>query len=119
MNVAACAGKWELFDSTDVLDHIEAKKICATCPIRSTCDALYLDVAHASHPRGMPSGTWAGRLRGATSLDHCRNAEEQMFTDDEALAAHAAYVRGERDSRTVMGHRVWDRRYRRQRSRVA
>ena len=41
-------------------------------------------------------------------------AEEAMFTDDEARAAHAAYVGGFRDPRHVMGERVYQRRKKRE-----
>ena len=37
-------------------------------------------------------------------------AEDAMFTEAEARAAHAAYGRGDRDHRTVIGNRVYYRR---------
>lgn len=40
-------------------------------------------------------------------------AEEDMFTEDEARVAHAAYVYGHRDDRTVVGERVYQRRKKR------
>lgn len=113
---AACAGKWELFDSTDIFDHREAALLCSTCPMLLACSALLENVMASSHPSGRPAGTWAGKLIGAGSLAAVRGDEERAYTDEAARAAHARYIAGRRDEWTVIGHRVWDRRYRRNRS---
>lgn len=65
--VAACAGQWRLFDSTNRADHYKAATICAGCPIWLQC-ANDLEHAIAEAPRGgtgfVPQGTWAGILYG-------------------------------------------------------
>jgi hypothetical protein len=60
-NAAACAGKWWLFDSTDLADHIEAASICADCPIRLQCHDAMPARLRTEHWRGV-NGTWAGAL---------------------------------------------------------
>jgi hypothetical protein len=55
-----------LFDSTDLIDHLDARRLCAICPLVNQCLHLALAIASeqpASRPghRG-PDGTWAGLL---------------------------------------------------------
>jgi hypothetical protein len=65
MPIPPCVGKHELFDSRDPEDHVEAKRLCDTCPILSSCLELLEDVRKApSHLGGSPEGTWAGQLIG-------------------------------------------------------
>ena len=60
---AACAGMWDLFDSTHPSDHARAKAICnSPCPIKLQC-AQWLKEDKASVGYD-PHGTWAGRLVG-------------------------------------------------------
>ena len=60
-----CAGKHELFDSTDYRDHAAAKALCATCPVFKECWDNLQDVLKADSSRGgSPAGTWAGMLYG-------------------------------------------------------
>ncbi len=60
-----CAGRWELFDSTDERDHAIAKKLCGGCDFAVQCRAL-LESCDRSQRGGSPQGTWAGRLYGTT-----------------------------------------------------
>lgn len=61
---AKCVGKFGLFDSRNVKDHIEARAYCKTCPVILQCAALLAEVRRDSTggPAGGPQGTWAGRL---------------------------------------------------------
>jgi hypothetical protein len=110
---AACAGQWELFDSTDPFDHQTAAAICETCPIRRDCDETLAKAKRAAHHelvRYGPTGTWAGQLVGGDGRNPYRlAAEEQMFTEDELRKAHRRHAAGLRDDRTVMGERVYQR----------
>lgn len=53
-----------LFDSTDLIDHREAAKLCAECPFLTGCGLLSVEIAldPAIRWAGGPSGTWAGVL---------------------------------------------------------
>lgn len=66
--IAACAGQWRLFDSTNRADHYAAAQICAGCPIRLQC-ATDLEQRRRNSSDGAsafrPQGTWAGRLYGS------------------------------------------------------
>jgi hypothetical protein len=56
----ACVGDWQLFDSTDPVDHMEARSICLhECPVRSACQELLKRVHKGSYRM---EGTWAGQL---------------------------------------------------------
>jgi hypothetical protein len=108
-----CAGRWELFDSTYPADHIQARDMCRQCPMLADCrdqlEAARKD-AHVGRDYG-PQGTWAGQLVGAgprVTAARAR-AEEAMFTGDELRAGHSAYVRGDRDERTRMAERIYQR----------
>ena len=55
-----------LFDSTYYDDHLEARKLCATCPVVWKCVLGAVDIAnevdeHLPAYRG-PDGTWGGLL---------------------------------------------------------
>lgn len=69
---AACAGKWWLFESTSMTDHVEARALCDACPARAACALLLVDVLANCHGTresgGGPVGTWAGRLYGSKGL---------------------------------------------------
>lgn len=114
-----CTGKWDLFDSTDPRKHTEARALCASCPMLQECyERLQLSLQVDTSAR--PRGTWAGMLlgRGSESLVDRRDRvarEDAIYSEREALDAHNAYSRGERGAWAVIGHRVWDRRYRRRR----
>ena len=62
-NNPACAGRWQLFDSTDISDHAQAAQICATCPALDWC-IQRTDEMHAAVTEPCMVGTWAGRLYG-------------------------------------------------------
>jgi hypothetical protein len=53
--------------------------------------------------------------RGTTPRQHRIETEDAMFDIDEARAAHARYVGGCREPRTVVGERVYQRRIKRAR----
>lgn len=115
MNDPLCVGRWWLFDSTDSLDHDQAAKLCRACPVRQWCDeraaVLYANRSSGCRPL---TGTWAGHLYGAPKQDPGRLArEEAMFTNDDARMAHTAWNRGERNDRTRIGERVYQRRVKR------
>jgi hypothetical protein len=61
---AKCAGKPGLFESPIIAVHVQARKLCATCPVLLGCHELLLDVMAdtTGGPAGAPSGTWAGVL---------------------------------------------------------
>lgn len=72
---AACAGAWSLFDSTDIRDHEQAKKRCATCPAFTACRQI-LRQETSSYPWGGsgPVGAWAGELLGSPRNNRKRAA---------------------------------------------
>lgn len=123
-----CAGKWDLFDSSDFYDHLEAREICANCPAQLECATLVIDVKREGGIFGQPEGTWAGQLLVAPSLanrreanrrrsEAQREADEAAYDDDQARIAHSQYQAGIRNEWTLVGHRVYQRRSkRRQRS---
>jgi hypothetical protein len=113
--VPPCAGKWALFDSTDIRDHHEARTLCHTCPAVAAC-LTALRTARADALAGDkygPAGTWAGQLLGVTRQTRAA-AEEAMFGEDDARAAHARYAAGSRDPKDATGERVYQRRKKRQ-----
>lgn len=58
-NRAACAGKHQLFESTEPHHHAQAKAICATCPVLATCrDTLAQEKAEGTY---LYTGTRAGQ----------------------------------------------------------
>lgn len=123
--VPPCVGQSELFDSTDLLDHRQARALCNNCPMLDACRTrleLTIATAHEGMKYG-PRGTWAGELLGPPqTAAHRAQAEEVMFNEAEARKAHADYAAGFRDPRTVVGERVYNRRKKRQqheRKRVA
>lgn len=64
---AKCAGKWWLFDSTDILDHAEARQMCAACPVVAECRRVLSEasqIAYGGGKGGYLQGTWAGQLYG-------------------------------------------------------
>lgn len=114
---ALCVGLWWLFDSTELVDHLEAQALCGLCPAMLDC-AAELDKARAASAAGDgPVGTWAGRLVGVPKAAERERLmrEELIYDEAEAKAAHAAYNHGSRGTWAVVGHRVWDRRLRRSR----
>lgn len=60
----ACSGLWSLFDSTEPEDHAAAKRLCAGCPVRSTCSEIALSQRDSPTGRLAIEGTWAGELHG-------------------------------------------------------
>lgn len=92
----ACAGLWSLFDSTEPDDHDAAKRLCAGCPVRSTCGEIALSQRDSPTGRLAIEGTWAGELHGGE-----RNAyrRAQHIAKPQNLApcgTRAAYVRHQR-----------------------
>jgi len=64
MTRPACVGKVKLFDSTDPIDHMQARAICEACPILNDCRQRLHD-AKAEWGYSIhfgPRGTWAGTL---------------------------------------------------------
>lgn len=109
--VPPCAGKWDLFDSTDLADHEEAVQLCAACPMKLECRIMLETARAVADSGGRPTGTWAGTLVGSARVKAERMAvEEAMFTDEQALAAHRAHKAGRRDKQTRIGERVYERR---------
>jgi hypothetical protein len=64
--VGACVGRDpRLFDSLGLLDHLEARKVCATCPMVTACieRAIAISNKHSyCRSRRAPDGTWGGLL---------------------------------------------------------
>lgn len=114
--IPPCTGLHDLFDSNQPADHLEARAICRTCPIRLAChDRLQQalrDTPHGGKDYG-PQGTWAGRLVGgeprvratAKSVEE----EREMFTTAELKEGHRLYGRGARDDLTVRLERIYQR----------
>lgn len=116
-DVPPCAGQWLLFDSVDLADHRRARAMCGVCPIRLECRKQLEEASADSHcgPKYGPRGTWAGMLVGLPRTSARRaQAEEAMFSEDEARTAHANFAAGFRDARTLVGERVYNRRKKRQ-----
>lgn len=65
---AKCVGQHDLFESTDLADHHEARAICGGCPAITACLQTLREVQVASagtrNSGGGPVGTWAGKLLG-------------------------------------------------------
>lgn len=60
-----CADKWELFDSTDLVDHVAARRICRECPLLAACQQRLEEARRDQTYPGAtygPQGTWAGEL---------------------------------------------------------
>lgn len=52
-----------LFDSTDLIDHREARRLCEECPFLEGCGRLAVSIARGPASwAGVPSGTWGGAL---------------------------------------------------------
>lgn len=123
MSGARCIGKWWLFDSTNPGDHLEARELCAACPMRRECQETADRFQRGPGGMSVLEGTWGGRLYGSTARARMRD-EETMFTQDEARAAHAAWERADPQDRNrsgvgdriVIGERVYQRRARRRRA---
>jgi hypothetical protein len=62
--IPPCYGKSALFDSRRPVDHREAKKLCAACPLIQACRANLKATQAAAVQNGGPEGTWAGKLYG-------------------------------------------------------
>lgn len=115
-----CAGLWEVFDSTDEVDHRKAKTLCGECSILTACAARLESARKEAHKGGSgdygPQGTWAGQLIGAPRASEKRIAlEDAMFTDDEVRAGHSAWVSGVRTERNRIAERVYQRKRSRRR----
>lgn len=64
-----CADNPALFESEQLTDHYEAKKICEGCGIREWCEEQ-LRVAMADHQHKCgPRGTWAGHYVSVHGID--------------------------------------------------
>ena len=117
-----CAGRWDLFDSTDRDRHLEARALCAQCPALSWC-AQRAEVLRRQHSYCRPlTGTWAGVLYGRPTgrQPNLEPQDEPDYTDAELRAFHAAWGRGERTPENELGERIYQRRRKaRARERVA
>lgn len=111
-----CSGRWELFDSVHAADHMEARALCATCPVIDACRQLAANVASTAQPKCGPQGTWAGQLLIAERTLNQRREEEARWSDDAARAARNRYEAGHRDPVSTEGKRVWERRRRNRRA---
>lgn len=113
---APCHGQSVRFDSTLLAEHMEAAKLCATCPVIDACQRLLEDSQNAwQHRSGGPEGTWAGQLviagRVVTASRLMRvHAEEEAYSEEEARRAHALFWHGHRDEWTLAGERTYQRR---------
>lgn len=128
MKLPPCAGRSWTFDSTDYGDHLEARKICAECPLAPQCRVDVREEASrrtkGDIPGGCPEGTWGGELwiNGRLIPAHKpegaqrRMYEEQLYDEGAALRAHSAFNRGDRTEWAVTGNRVWERRRGRKRN---
>lgn len=71
MSEPACVGFHELFDSTDIRDHRNARRMCReVCPVFDWCatrtERLFRQGGHDIY---LPLyGTWAGRLFGRPKI---------------------------------------------------
>ena len=113
MSTPPCTGKHEIFDSTHWLDHRMASAICADCPMIEACRDRLAETRELSVYGGDPEGTWAGELIGYRRNSRHLLIEEEMFSDADARAAHAAWNRGDRSHRAGIGERVYQRRIKR------
>lgn len=118
-NYAPCYGMGDLFDSTEILDHIQARQICATCPIRATVCRQRAETAVALAPvGGGPGGTWHGELyRGgkvstAAANEIRRLEEDARYSDTEARRCANLWHDGDRSEWVATGRRVYERRNR-------
>ena len=52
------------FDSTDLIEHMDARELCSSCPFLDGCRQLAHDIAQtpAASWAKIPSGTWGGEL---------------------------------------------------------
>lgn len=58
-----CAADPALFDSVDVIDHQNARRLCETCPALDWCMTQLAQAAASTLTFGHgPRGTWAGTL---------------------------------------------------------
>lgn len=87
-----CAGLHELFDSTEPVDHMQAKAICKTCPVIDWCRT------QVPPSTRFPAGTWAGRLYREKPVPinqvACRQCEA-MFPSTGASRGRKAYCSDE------------------------
>lgn len=89
---ARCADTYlaPLFDSTSVYDHLEAREYCATCPVIEACEQRRRESRDA---KGMPQGTWAGRLFDSKGrpMQTIPRYSVRDFTPADATRAHSGY----------------------------
>lgn len=100
---ALCAGKWQIFDATDEASHAEARAICQQCPLLSQCAITASTLDHKE-------GTWAARLHSGARGRPSTEAEDALYTEDEARLCYNAWQRGEHDYYNKVGRRVYKRR---------
>lgn len=114
---APCYGQAALFDSTLLADHIEAARLCSTCPVVDVChDRLEEAKALAKNKPGHgPDGTWAGLLiMGGKVIDTLKQEraafEESIFSDEDAKLCHRLFRQGKRGEWIEAGERTYQRR---------
>jgi hypothetical protein len=125
---ARCIDNPQLFESTSMEDHADAKihclgrrrpdgsQITPACPFLGECRRI-LDQTLLDWPKG-PQGTWAGKFVVAAGpqedppgRDHARIADEEaIYSVDDARKARTAYKRGERTPWVIAGNRTYKRR---------
>jgi hypothetical protein len=79
-----------LFDSTSVYDHLEAREYCRACPVIAACEQRRRESRDA---KGMPQGTWAGRLFDSKGrlMQSIPGHSVRDFTPADAARAHSGY----------------------------
>lgn len=111
-----CLGRHDLFDSTALVDHIEARKLCGGCSFVEGCRERAAEVRALPGGHDAVEGTWGGQLwrsgRISTELDRkqVRAQQDAMFTDEEARRCSYVYSLGQRSEHINLGRRVYDRR---------
>lgn len=60
----ACLGHADLFESEELVKHMEAKAICDACPVMAACQKNLEDTIreYGYGPHVGPRGTWAGKF---------------------------------------------------------
>lgn len=113
---APCQQEPELWESSDIWDHVEARQGCTRCPHLGACEQLRREVYDESHPHGRPRGTWAGRFFDARGqyVPPPTTERPPEFTYEQAKAAHSQYetnrVNKAKNSDWVMfGERAYQR----------
>lgn len=110
-----CYGLHDLFDSTDLSDHVSARALCMTCPFIEACKKNTEACKTMDRAAESLDGTWAGdlyrsgRISTAYARDEVRRQEDAAYTRTEAARCAQAYSAGDRTDYVRIGRRVYDR----------